>query len=498
MPFTPTPEQLAIIEAFTTTNDNLLIQALAGAAKTSTLVLLAESVPNKEILCLAFNRKIATEMKERLPHWCTASTLNSLGHRAWGAFLRVRLTLDEQKSTKLLRSWIKDNIEDNDEREEFYESYQEIASAIREAKVVGWVPDAIYKPLAHNRLMSNAEFFEHLDLVPTDTQQRCIIEVVCKSVEQGLSGLIDYDDQIYLSTVFRGCTFPYFPTILVDEAQDLSALNHAMLFKISKAGRSRLVAVGDTCQAIYGFRGAHEESMTLLQERFKMRELILSISFRCPKAVVTEARSRAPHMRWPEWAIEGSVTYLKSWSSTDIPELAAIICRNNAPLLSLAFKLLRDGRYPELVGMDLAKRLSRIFEKLGTADMPIDQVELAIELFIEREKSKKKDHDKINDLHECLLIFCEGAKNLGEVVNKVQRIFSASGPIKLMTGHKSKGLEFPHVFFLDPQLIGKRGQEVNLRYVIQTRAQETLTYIESEGFVPRLELKPATEGTMKE
>jgi ATP-dependent exoDNAse (exonuclease V) beta subunit len=51
-----------------------------------------------------------------------------------------------------------------------------------------------------------------------------------------------------------------------------------------------------------------------------------------------------------------------------------------------------------------------------------------------------------------------------------------------MTGHGAKGLEFDHVYFLDQGLVGKEDQEPNLRYVICTRAKETLTYIRSEDF----------------
>ena len=60
-----------------------------------------------------------------------------------------------------------------------------------------------------------------------------------------------------------------------------------------------------------------------------------------------------------------------------------------------------------------------------------------------------------------------------------------------MTGHKSKGLEFHTVFFLDPHLIRTNPerntpeqlkQELNLRFVIMTRAQDTLFFVRSEDF----------------
>jgi DNA helicase-2/ATP-dependent DNA helicase PcrA len=95
-----------------------------------------------------------------------------------------------------------------------------------------------------------------------------------------MKGDCDFNDQVLMPTIFHGA-FPRYPLILGDEAQDLSALNHATLRKL--VGKRRLIAVGDPCQAIYGFRGAHEESMSLLREEFDMRELPLTISFRCPQ-----------------------------------------------------------------------------------------------------------------------------------------------------------------------------------------------------------------------
>src|SRR6478735_2782728 len=103
MTFTPTSEQALIVETSRTTEDNLIIQALAGAAKTSTLVLIAEALKSVPILCLAFNKKIADEMKERLPGNCTSMTLNSLGHRAWGSAINRRLEIRPNKVGDLLK-----------------------------------------------------------------------------------------------------------------------------------------------------------------------------------------------------------------------------------------------------------------------------------------------------------------------------------------------------------------------------------------------------------
>src|SRR5690606_36910826 len=101
--FTPTEEQAACIEAARSTTDNLIISALAGAAKTSTLVMISEAV-RTPTLCLAFNKRIAAEMKQRLPSHCEAMTLNSLGHRVWGRSIGRRLVVNTRKNYEILTS----------------------------------------------------------------------------------------------------------------------------------------------------------------------------------------------------------------------------------------------------------------------------------------------------------------------------------------------------------------------------------------------------------
>jgi len=91
-------EQLAIKAAGQDSTDNLLITALAGAAKSTTLELLANSVPQRTVIALAFNKKIADEMREKLPRRIEVRTMNALGHRLWGQALGKKLFLDTGRS----------------------------------------------------------------------------------------------------------------------------------------------------------------------------------------------------------------------------------------------------------------------------------------------------------------------------------------------------------------------------------------------------------------
>ena len=490
--FTPTPEQEAIVKLGTSSDSNLMIEALAGAAKTSTLVLLAHALRGQDILCLAFNKKIKLEMEERLPDWCTSSTLNSLGHRAFGSFIHRKIYLNKAKNYHILKQWIEDNL-DGDDKEYFWEHlYEDTKDALGKAKSAGYVPEDVLAQRSNFKsLMTDEEFEEWLDFEADPLQLAAIRECLATSIDMAMmEAHIDYDDQIYISTLCTSVSFRYHSIVLIDEAQDLSALNHEMLWKITRRGKARLIAVGDQCQAIYGFRGAHQDSMELLAERFNpMTRMPLTISFRCPRTVVGEALWRAPTMRYPEWAIEGRVRKLAGWDVDALPDQATIICRNNAPLFNMAITLFANGRHAKLAAGDISKYFLKILEGLGSPDMKIDDVNTALDLWLERERAKRKDGDRVNDIAACLRIITtrEEVRNLADCVTDLKTLFARTGPIELMTGHRSKGLEFPHVFILDKQLlrIDKEQQEKNLLYVMQTRATESLTYIETEKFLGR-------------
>jgi superfamily I DNA/RNA helicase len=254
---------------------------------------------------------------------------------------------------------------------------------------------------------------------------------------------------------------------------------------LRKLAKRRLIAVGDQCQAIYGFRGAHEDGMEKLRVDFSMTEMRLSTSFRCPIEVVKHAQWRAPHMRWPDWAKPGSVTTLGAWGASDIAESAAIICRNNAPLFSIAIRLLKNGRPGQIDGKDIITSLTKTMRKFGGSDMRQADVMHKIDSWQEREcgKNKPRAHSRIKDRAECMRIFAREGPTLSDALAYAQHLMHLHSPLKLMTGHKSKGLEFDHVYFLDAHLVSDEDQDPNLRYVIITRAKDTLTYINSKDFL---------------
>src|SRR6185437_17100731 len=97
----PTPEQQAIIDAGLNTKANLMIEALAGCAKTTSIEMLARALPQgSPILYLVFNKRNRDEAEKRLPPWVTVKTFNGLGHSAWSKGRKI--TLDDRKDGKII------------------------------------------------------------------------------------------------------------------------------------------------------------------------------------------------------------------------------------------------------------------------------------------------------------------------------------------------------------------------------------------------------------
>lgn len=479
-----TDEQEKIIDFAKSSRQNMIINALAGAAKTSTLEFICQQVTGIPILSLAFNKRIADEMTKRLPGHVKCQTLNSLGHRVWANATGKRLVLSNDKVYGLVKLF--SNRLDRADQKEFFESFSDVTQAVAFAKVHGYIPETVKFGTG---LINREEFLATaFDIRPTSLVIEAVDWCLKESIREAYEGVVDFADQLYMPTLFGG-TFPKFPLVLVDEAQDLSPLNHAMLAKLCTT--SRLIAVGDPYQSIYGFRGAVSSGMTVLKETFEAEEFTLSVSFRCPIAIVKRARFRAPHMKWWGEAQEGEVNVLETWNANTIPDGAAVICRCNGPLFTLAFRLIRAGRGVHLVGADIGPGLVKQLKKLGPESMTQAQLFDAIDSWETEMLKKSTRKGSVIEKAQCLRIFAEQGPNLGAAVAYAEMLFSVKGPIQLLSGHKSKGLEWPHVFHLDPQLIpfpyvehsqASMEQELNVRYVIETRPKEKLTLISSAGW----------------
>ena len=464
---TPTSEQTAILDA-ARDRDNLMCNSYAGTGKTTTLELIERAVREKPILYLCFNRSIAKEAEGRMLSTTTVRTFNGIGHRIWAQTIKPKSPiLNKKKSNDILRTII-DEVPRRDQGA-MWDSFWAVIEGVSLAKALGYVPEGKF-PHAR-RLCTQSALHSYLDESPDDLTSDLIDAVLTRSIAAAFTGNIDFNDQVYMPALFGGI-FPQFPLVLVDEAQDLNPTNHALLDRLVK---HRVIFVGDPYQSIYGFRGAVQGGMAALAAKFKTQAHTLSISFRCPQAIVENARWRVPEFKWIKEG--GHVENLKELRGADIPDNGVVLCRNNAPLFGLALKLLSLGRSVSVSGSDIGPKLIAMMRKLGPEDMTKAQTLGAI-LDWKTEKLEKGS-TSAEDLAACMKVFADHGADLAQAIRYAEHVLAQRGTIRLMTGHKAKGLEFDTVYHLDPFLCREDEQDQNLRYVIQTRSMDRYFEIDS-------------------
>jgi len=471
---TPTDEQLAILDHTRANTSNLMVNALAGTGKSATLKLIDKVHKTKPALYLVFNKRNAEEAVKSggFSSTTTIKTFNGCGHGIWAKMCSGPLNLQKDKMRQLWKAHVDDLT--YAERGEAWLHYQVIMDGLEKAKALGYVPADC--PYPHQSQITKADLIRGMDEHPTPFAMDLINTLLSRSIHLAFDGLIDFNDQIYMSALF-GTTFPKFPRVMVDEYQDQSPVNHALLARLVTG---RLIGVGDPNQNIYGFRGALAGGMSAAVRHYNMSELPLSVSFRCPSEIVKAAQWHVPHFKWTKEG--GSVRSAKTFGGTEFSDDSTIICRNNAPLLGLAFKLISAGRSVHVVGSDLGPRLVTIMKKLGDPTMTRAQTVAAIEDW--REKKLAANSKSADDLADCMRVFCEHGTTLSTMISYAEHLFKQQGTIRLLTGHKSKGLEFDNVYFLDPYLLNlDHDQDRNLKYVVQTRSMNTLTELCSEDIL---------------
>ena len=355
------PYQKAIFDFVESGSGSGIVEAVAGSGKTTTIIKACELIDPSLATCfLAFNKSIATELAERAPAHVACMTLNGLGHRSVLAQFG-RLKLDANKTKNIVKMILPQS---------FSEVYSDTIKLIGLAKANGIAPSGYGYTSLNDDSSQNFQFLaDHYDLDITDKQiegvYRYLIDALRIGIEQ--TNLIDFDDQLYIPVVLNIPT-KKFDWLMVDEAQDVAAIQRALIRKALKSD-GRLIAVGDPCQAIYGFRGADSDSLVNIKNEFSAKTFPLSISYRCSKAVVRKAQTVVNHIKSHDSAAEGSVKTLPHFDGSEFSQDDMIICRNTAPLISLAYSLIGRQIPCKVLGRDIGVGLIKLIDKLKARDI---------------------------------------------------------------------------------------------------------------------------------
>lgn len=142
-------------------------------------------------------------------------------------------------------------------------------------------------------MMLNEEELQKLE-EESDIRIAGIYREYCRQMRE--QKLMDYDDQmLYAYNILRKDlgVLAYFqnryPYICVDEAQDTSKIQHAIIALLA-AGTGSLFMVGDEDQSIYGFRAAYPEALLSFEKKHSgAKVLLMEENFRSNAKIVEAA-----------------------------------------------------------------------------------------------------------------------------------------------------------------------------------------------------------------
>ena len=502
--FTPSPYQEKIFDFVEHGVGNAVIKACAGSGKTKTIVSAIQLIPkSKKCLFIAFNRAIASELKEKVKSNsnCDVRTIHSLGYLMLRRNFGNEVEIDEYK----YRSYIKNHISElSSINDEFVMSPDSIREYIDN---IATLVDYARFNLAQSVL--DIEGIADKYSIPVSFDE---CEVAKKCMEWGRDNhmIVDYTDMVWLPTELSlrpmGLQFDW---ILFDECQDASMMSIQLFLKCFKRG-TRFIAVGDSDQCIYYFAGSSTEAFDYMCNYPNTTVFPLPITYRCSKVITEFAQQIVPEITARDDAPEGEIIYDCPISMINDGDM--VLCRSKAPLVQLYTKLLRRNITCYIKGQDMGANLIKMIEDIDceklNAGLQDDGlfVRLFIRLFEERDKMMAKRNINLSDASlsmyimsmydsiNTLSILAERCRNKKELIRHIEQIFKEdSEGVCLSTIHKAKGLENDNVYILCnssmPSKLAKKEwekrQERNIQYVAYTRAKQRM------GFVSENEISPS-------
>lgn len=481
------------------------VEAVAGSGKTTVIAgIVNRANLGTDFCAIAFSKNNARTFEQRIPT-ATSSTIHSLCYRTF------------RNQCRYLR-WNGDSIDSSGDKMRGIARELKLAShypGYEEWEVYYGLADMIHylmvtmTPPEPEPLLAMAEKFAVRIIGDYNVMASDCAAIMARARQLAFSSsqasYINFDEMVYYPVMER-MSFQRFHTVAVDEVQDLSTLQrHA----VELIPFTRLIAVGDPYQAIMMFAGAENTSQQDFREHFGLRTMPLSVCYRAGKNIVQHAQKIVPHITSPDWMHDGVVTdcregelagLLKINSRERIPTF--VICRINAPLINLCFRLIIEGLPARVRGRDTGKQLNKLLKVVMGNDTNMGNFEANLMRWREREVHKILQSNRrrpetivgvINDKVNCLMAFYDNAQpsTLDALQRTITQLFTDDtiAGVNLLSGHASKGLEAEHVFVIRPEKLpltyngqtpDQIAQERHLDYVVRTRAMQKLTYVITE------------------
>lgn len=493
LPFIPSKYQIPIFDWFNKPEGNKVIDAVAGGAKTSTIVEGAKFIPpTMRTLYLAFNRDIADTLAEKL-----SSVPNAIakGMHAFG-YAAIREHYNDVRNWKV-NKFKYNSLIYNEEiphslgNGNLKQIRKALADIINMAQLTVTNPDS---ENLHSMVTRYGIFlpFELDEVVPI------IKRVMLQGLKDiGKEGEVSFNDMVYAPVILRLPFKEQYDIVATDETQDFNNCQRLLLERAVKG--NQFIGVGDPQQAIYFFAGAEADSFDRIRTHFNAESMPLSVCYRCPSSVVDQAKEIVPRIESREDAplgVNKSIPhndFLKELRSGDV-----VICRLTAPLVKLCLQLIIQGKQARVKGKDIASRLTGIVEQI--ADKPYFEYKNFPKHLedwrvaqLEKLRARRNSEDSITmveDYAECLLTMWSGMPQVTDQTTfckNIDKLFEDKyAAIWLMTVHKAKGGEWKRVFIYRSDKLplerkdmteDAKQQELHLKYVAITRAKQELYWV---------------------
>ena len=471
-----------------------VVHACPGTGKTFSLVQGTArcDLKNQSVVYFAFNNSIRDEMLEKAPKGVTVLGLNQFGHRICTKAFKTRL--DDNKYYKLFNELFPAESADQNKMQYYCAlKAKELVSLCQSYMVDGTNEEELSDIIQRHEIR-----------MPKDNSSK-IISAIPKLLEEGKkrTGTITFSDQLWLPVVLDLPT-PQFDLITIDEAQDLNKVQHLLVVR-SMHKNSRVIVVGDENQAIYAFRGADTDSMASMAFMLEVtgkdvEHFPLTKTWRCGKKIVELAKEYVPEIEAHENNPEGDVI---SGMLSDVEDQFLpgdmVLCRMNGPLVTLGYRLMKQGKKVHFQGKKFGEELVGIAQGLDADSINDLLIKLSsyedgrLDKLAEKEKiggNVKMQKIDLQDRMDCLRAFLIGLPEdmpINEVLSKMEKFFCDSqdekDSITLTSIHRAKGRERDRVFYFKPEISfdglseEDERQERNLKFVAITRAKKFLCMV---------------------
>lgn len=474
--------QLKIEEEFLKTNHNIIIEACPGSGKTVTLVnILKLTKPTQKVIYLVFNKSVQLESVSKVPSYIKVLTVHAYGYSVLRTSFNYNFKLKEIKTFILGKKYLNlSHIKDEKKKSVYLFTVSKLIDLYR--LNLGSTQEDMF----------NIALNYGVDFWGNEIQDayRLMSEVENYNHSNHKEFMIDYVDMLYLPySILKQECFPKYDLVTVDEVQDLSPLQFALVERSLK-NNGRFILVGDKNQSIYGFLGANSDSFERMKQKPNTVTLPLSITYRCSRNIVKKVNEIFNVVEPYEKASDGIVR-TGSIEEAEIGDF--VLCRNNLPLIDVFLNLVKLKKPAQILGKDFGKSLLNLLSTMDFEDFERSCTEILKKkedsLKEKGVKKPKKNLSYVSLLEKIGILFIlrkyyPRKEDLIDLLDSLFSDLSDGKHITLSTIHKSKGLEANRVFLykydLIPSQYAKAPKEIEqercLQYVALSRAKQELIF----------------------